>query len=218
MVQKRNQNNNYKKVAIVFLAMGLLFIIGAINHVIEERKWQRRCDGITITETCQDEDGNRCSKYIFHEAVPEITEDVYHPAEPEVTREVHHPAEPAKTHIEHHDAVYGKRQVSNCIMTTIDYKSGTCARSRCCDGEYSGSSGKGTCSHHGGVCRSGGPWYTYSMQEYLIKPAWDETVVDVPAKEAWTEVVVVSPAKDAWTETGIVSPARDAWVEKELAK
>lgn len=40
---------------------------------------------------------------------------------------------------------------------------------------------------------------------YLIKAAWDETVVDVPAKEAWVEHKVISKAKEAW-------------IEKELAK
>ena len=154
----------------------------------EEEKWQRICDGILVTEQCSDKEGNRYVKYIQHAA------------EPEVTKEVTHPATPAKTHTVTHPAEYGTRQVAVCIKTSIGYKSGTCALSRCRDGEYSGSSGRGTCSYHGGVWYGGGPWYEYVEERYLIREAWAETVVDEPAKDSWTETVVVKVAKDAWTE------------------
>lgn len=154
----------------------------------QEQAWEI-CDGKNITAHCVDEEGNKYSKYVFHEAEPEKTEEVYHAATA------------AKTHTVYHPAEYGTRTVrGECIKTSISYKNGTCALSQCRDGSYSGSTGRGTCSHHGGVARSGGPWYTTRTETYMIKAAWNETVVDVPAKEAWTETVVVSPAKEAWTE------------------
>lgn len=179
--------------AITGVFLSLAVGSAAIRNANEERKWQRICDGIEITDTCSDEDGNRYSRYVFHAAEPEVSKDVYHPKVPAVTR------------IQHHDAVYGTRQVAVCIKTTIGYKNGTCALSRCMDGEYSGSTGRGTCSYHGGVWYGGGPWYEYINEQYLITPAWDETIVVEPEKEAWTEHVVITPAKEAW-------------MEKELAK
>lgn len=176
------------KIILVAGVIGTSAAIVGISHGVEDAKWNRICDGTTITEQCQDEEGIRYSKFLFHEA------------EAEKTKEVIHPAEPEKTHVVHHPAEYGTRQVKVCIKTTIGYKNGTCALSLCRDGEYSGSTGRGTCSYHGGVARKGGPWYEYITETYLIRAAWDETVVDVPAKEAWTETIIVSPTKEAWTE------------------
>lgn len=151
--------------------------------------WSDICDGTNITENCTAEDGLRYETYIYHEPTPEVTKKIFHPAEP------------AKTHIEHHAAVYGTRTVNvGCVKTTISNKYGSCALSQCWDGEYSGSTGRGTCSYHGGVMRRDGPWYIYEEQTYVVTPAWDETVVDVPAKDAWTEIVVVSSAKEAYIE------------------
>ena len=164
-------------------------VSSTIGKAIEDQRWSRICDGVNITETCQDEDGTKYDKYVFHAAEPEKTEQVYHPAEPE------------KTHTVKHDAVYGTRQVrGDCIRTNITYKRGTCALSKCRDGMYSGSTGWGACNYHGGVAVTGGPWYAYTTETYVITPAWIETVVDVPAKPAWTETVVVSPAKAEWIE------------------
>ena len=182
---------NRKKFAIFAIAGAICATVGgaAISQAVEDQRWNRTCDGVEITETCKDESGKRYKKYVFHEAEPEKTKEVFHEAEPE------------KTHIVHHDAVYGTRQVAvDCIRTNIKYKNGTCALSRCRDGMYSGSAGWGACNYHGGVAQSGGPWYTYREERYVITPAWDETIVDVPAKDAWTETVIVSPAKEAWTE------------------
>lgn len=181
----------FKKLLWVFISICIVAasaISVTVGNAIEDEKWKRICDGTTITGQCQDEEDIRYSKYLFH------------PPEPEVTREVFHPAEPAVTHTVYHPAEYGTRRVPVCVKTTIGYKNGTCALSQCRDGEYSGSTGRGTCSYHGGVARRGGPWYEYVEERYLISEAWTETVVDVPAKEAWTETVVVSPAKEAWTE------------------
>lgn len=181
-----------KRILSIVIPVGMVFSLGAatvgINNANEAALWQRTCDGTTITEKCHDEDGNKYSKYILHEA------------EPEVTKTIDHPAEPAKTHVVHHPAVYGTRTVAECIKTNISYKNGTCALSQCRDGSYSGSTGRGTCSYHGGVARSGGPWFVYTEEQYLVSAAWDETVIDVPAKEAWTETIIVTPAKEAWTE------------------
>lgn len=157
----------------------------------DETLWQRTCDGTIITDTCQDQDGVRYTKYLLHAA------------EPEETKQVNHPAEPEKSHTVYHQAIYGTRAIKQCIKTTISYKSGTCALSRCRDGEYSGSTGRGTCSYHGGVWYGGGPWYEQKEERYLITPAWIETVVDVPAKAAWTETIVVKPAQEAWIEKNI---------------
>lgn len=161
----------------------------AISNAIENQRWSRICDGVNITGTCQDEEG---IKYVTY---------LYHPAEPEKTKQVYHPAVAAKTHTVEHEAVYGTRQVrGDCIRTNIKYKHGTCALSRCRDGMYSGSAGWGACNYHGGVAQSGGPWYNYTTERYVITPAWTETIEDAPAKEAWTETVIVSPAKAEWTE------------------
>ena len=92
------------------------------------------CDGKVVTENCQDENGTKYSRYIYHDAVKEVTKTIYHPAEP------------AKTHTVHHDAVYGMKQIQDCVRTNISYKNGSCAQSRCRDGSYSDSSGRGTCS------------------------------------------------------------------------
>ena len=167
---------------------GLTIGVNAIKDANEEQKWQRLCDGTSIVEQCSDNNGNRYSKYVFHEA------------EAEKTKEIYHPATPAKTHVKHHPAEYGTRTRAVCVKTTINYKGGTCALSRCRDGEYSGSAGRGTCSYHGGVWYGGGPWYTYENESYLIKQAWDETIIDAPAKEAYTETVVIAPAREAYVE------------------
>lgn len=184
--------NFFKKTLIALSILGSICIIGIVSTNVsksaEDAKWRRICDGTTVTNTCQDEDGNRYSTYIFHKA------------EPETTEQINHPAKPAKTHIVHHPAEYGTRQVPVCIKTTIGYKNGTCALSRCRDGEYSGSTGRGTCSYHGGVWYGGGPWYEYVTERYLISAEWDETIIDEPAKEAWTETIVISPAKEAYIE------------------
>lgn len=157
----------------------------------QEQAWET-CDGVEVTTHCVDKEGNKYSKYVFHEAEPEKTEEVYHAATA------------AKTHVVHHPAEYGTKTYRECVKTTISYKNGSCALSQCRDGSYSGSTGRGTCSYHGGVARSGGPWYVERSVSYLIREAWDETVIDVPAKAAWTEVVVIAPAKAAWTEKTVV--------------
>ena len=177
-----------KRIVIGVVLTGVLGVgvIAGVAKSIDDAEWKRTCDGITITGKCQDDSGSRYSKYIFHEV------------EPEVTKTVNHPAEPAKTHTVHHPAEYGTHSVPVCIKTTIGYKNGTCALSRCRDGEYSGSTGRGTCSYHGGVWYGGGPWYKYVEEQYLISAAWDEIIVDVPAKDAWTETIIVTPARDAW--------------------
>ena len=154
-----------------------------------EQQWLRTCDGVKITSKCTADDGVRYTKFIFHEA------------EPEEIKEVYHPATPAVTHIEHHEAVYGTRKVIvGCIKTNISYKYGTCALSRCRDGKYSGSTGWGTCNYHGGVWYGGGPWYEYKEESYVVTPAWNEIVTDVPAKSAWTEKVVAKPATAEYYE------------------
>ena len=156
---------------------------------LNEQAWNRACDGVDVTSRCTADDGIKYSKYIYHEAEPEKTETITHPAEPAVT------------HTLHHEAQYGTRKVPNgCIETNISYKRGTCALSRCRDGKYSGSTGWGTCNYHGGVWYGGGPWTVYKEETYLVKAAWDETIVDVPAKDAWEETVVISPATEAYIE------------------
>ncbi|MBQ1528166.1 hypothetical protein IIZ77_00790 [Candidatus Saccharibacteria bacterium] len=176
-------------VGIAAAAVGSVVSAFAIRNHIAEQRWLRLCDGTTVTETCTADDGLRYVKYVYHEA------------EPEVTKEIIHPAEPAKTHSVHHEAVYGvKNVIKGCVKTTISYKNGTCALSQCWDGEYSGSTGRGTCSYHGGVMRRGGPWYIYEQVKYVVTPAWDEVVVDHPAKPAWTETIIVSAAKEAYIE------------------
>lgn len=147
------------------------------------------CDGVNITKNCQDDTGVAYKTYLQHEAVAETTKQITHPATPAVTRTVQHPA------------VTGTRQVrGDCIRTSISYKNGTCALSQCQDGSYSGSTGRGTCSYHGGVARSGGPWYHYVTETYIITPAWTETIEVTPAKPAWTETVVDTPAQPAYLE------------------
>lgn len=180
--------NGWKK--IIIWAVVIFAGVGTIGGIVySQNSPLPTCDGFKITADCQDENGTKYSLYLHHEAEPEKTKIVSHPAEPAVTRVVNNPAE------------LGTRQVRDCIRTSISYKSGTCALSQCRDGTYSGSTGRGTCSYHGGVAKSGGPWYVYTTESYVIKAAWTETIVDIPAKEAWSETVVVSPAKDAWIET-----------------
>ena len=146
------------------------------------------CDGVKITENCEDEDGVKYTKYVYHEAVEEETE------------EVEHPAEPAKTHTVTHDAVYGTRETNGeCVKATMGKYKGQCAKSLCADGAYSGATGSGSCSHHGGVVATG-PWYTTKTETYVVTPAYTETVIDEPAKDAWTETVTVTPAQDEWWE------------------
>lgn len=180
------------KVGIIIAGVLSLSAVGGSAATVayfNEQEWSRPCDGVEVTSKCTDDGGVRYSKYVFHAA------------KPEETKEVLHPAQPAVTHKEHHDAIYGtQRVISGCIRTSIGYKNGTCALSRCRDGEYSGSTGRGTCSYHGGVWYGGGPWYEYRDETYVITPAWDETIVDVPAKDAWTEIVVVSPAVPEYYE------------------
>ncbi|MBR3322507.1 hypothetical protein IKG13_00365 [Candidatus Saccharibacteria bacterium] len=171
-----------------------LFFGGAVgasaytSYTTEQQQWARQCDGIKVTEKCTGEDNERYTKYIFHEAVPEKKETIHHDRVPAVTHTVHHPE------------VYGTRRVATCVKTTISYKHGTCALSQCWDGEYSGSAGWGTCNYHGGVMRSGGPWYVYHDETYLISAAWDEVVVDVPEKPAYDEERIVVEAKEAYYE------------------
>lgn len=176
---------------IVGIVIGAVIVAGAglgIVAAVQPRELPA-CDGIEVVEACRGEDGSEYAKYLHHDAVPEKTRDINHPYTPAKTRTVIHPA------------VTGTRQVrGDCVRTSISYKSGTCALSQCRDGSFSGSTGRGTCSYHGGVARSGGPWYTYYTETYTITPAWTETIVEVPAIEAWTETVVIAPAVPAWTE------------------
>ena len=180
------------KIGIISSVIAITAIVGgsfAYSHYQDELLWNRICDGTEFTSKCTADDGIRYSKYIFHDAEPEKTKIIQHPEEPAITHTVYHPA------------VYGTRRViTGCIRTNISYKNGTCALSRCRDGMYSGSTGWGTCNYHGGVWYTGGPWYNYREESYIVKAAWNETVVDVPAKEAWKETVVVSPAKEAYYE------------------
>ena len=182
----------HKKIAF-FISIIILSLAGmgvaAIANTVNQQKWSQICDGKTITESCSDENGIKYSKYLYHAAEPEVTEDIFHAAVP------------ARTHTVNHPAVTDTRQVpTGCIRTNIKYKNGTCALSRCRDGMYSGSTGWGACNYHGGVAVSGGPWYTYRTETYIITPAWTETIVDEPAKDAWTETVVKIPAKAEWIE------------------
>ena len=181
-----------KKVKAIVLSILMATSIGgyvAYAMVKDAQQWSRLCDGKEVTINCTGDDGVKYTKYVFHEAVAEVTDTI------------HHAATPAVTHTVYHAAVYGKRKVATgCIKTNISYKNGTCALSRCRDGMYSGSRGWGTCNYHGGVWYGGGPWYNYREESYVVTPAWNETVVDVPAKAAWDEVVVVSPAVEAYYE------------------
>lgn len=174
----------------IILIGGIIFLVasGTFSAVAAYKNVNLPiCDGIKITSNCQDETGIKYSKYIYHEAVEEVT------------RAVNHPAEPAKTHTVHHDAVYGTRQVQTCIKATIGSYAGQCARCQCADGAYSGATGRGSCSHHDGVAAYG-PFYTTTTEQYVVTPAWDEVVEDEPAKEAWSETIVVIPARDAYIE------------------
>ncbi len=178
--------------ALIFLVIGSISTAanqGANLKIGSNEQQQQKisvCDGKKVTKDCQGEDGIEYVTYIYHEPVKEVTETI------------NHPAEPAKTHVVHHEAVYGTRTVQECIESNIGNKGG-CAKSRCRDGTYSGSTGRGTCSHHGGVAASG-PFYITREERYVITPAWDETVVDEPAKEAWVETKVITPAKDGYVE------------------
>ncbi len=206
--------------AKIFAIFATIFLASsAVNTAYQNWEWGHKCDGIEITTHCTGDDGERYNKYIFHEALAEDrTIVVHHDAVAEKSHIVHHPATPAKTHTVYHPDEIGVRVIRRCIRTTISYKNGTCARSQCRDGEYSGSSGRGTCSYHGGVLRSGGPWYEYITETYVKKKAWIETVVDVPAKKAWDEKVIDIQAKAAWDETVILEKAHAAYYEKELLK
>lgn len=150
--------------AVAILSIGAVFATIMPSQLPSEQKSLAEplpiCDGINITQNCQDDSGTAYKTYLQHEAVAETTKQVTHPATPAVTRTVYHPA------------VTGTRQVrGDCIRTSISYKNGTCALSQCRDGSYSGSTGRGTCSYHGGVARSGGPWYHYTTETYVITPA-----------------------------------------------
>ncbi len=169
---------------LIATTLGGTMAYGAIRNEIE---WQRECDGFEVVANCT-KDGTRFSKYLYHPEVEQTYKEVW-------VAEV-----PAKTHVVHHDAVYKQVPYTTCIKTTISYKGGTCARSRCRDGEYSGSSGRGTCSYHGGVWYSGGPLYHTEYKTELATPAWDETVVDVPAVPAHKEKVIDTYAREAYYE------------------
>ena len=54
--------------------------------------------------------------------------------------------------------------------------------------------------------RRGGPWYIYEQEQYVISPAWNEIIVDVPEKPAWTETVTISEAKEAYIEKILAQP------------
>ena len=206
------------KILAPILTIGGISGAVAIGSSIYEQQWNQLCDGVSITETCKDEEGVKYAKYIYHEAIERQTEIVHYDEIPAVTHTVHHPAEPAKTHTVFHPTQYGTRKVADgCIRTTISYKHGTCALSQCWDGEYSGSAGWGTCNYHGGVRYTGGPWYTYHEETYVIKEAWIETVVDVPAKDAWDETIVDAEAIPAHDDEEVVIEAQDAYYEKVRA-
>lgn len=183
-------NSSRKKTILKIIVICALFaaVLGIPNIAYNIRYSNMPiCDGATVTTNCKDQDGKTYSKYIYHEAQDKKTHIRHHEATPEVY------------HIVHHEAEYGTRQVRDCVRTTISYKNGTCAQSKCADGSYSGSSGRGTCSYHGGVVARG-PWYTTRTETYVVKEAWDEKVVDKPAKEAYDEEVVDSPAREAYWE------------------
>lgn len=178
-------------VSLVILGSGSVIANSISNNALTTQNnvsTTPTCDGTKITENCKGEDNLLYSQYIYHDAVEEVSEEVYHAAIPE------------KSHKVEHEAVYGMREVRDCVRTSISYKNGSCALSQCRDGSYSGSSGRGTCSYHGGVARSGGPWYTTTTEQYVITPAWTETVIDEPAKAAWTEHVIITPAREAYYE------------------
>ena len=177
-----------KKLIVILSAVTTVAGIGGVATLLAFKELPT-CDGITIISECKDENGIEYTRYL------------YHAAEPEKSHIEHHPAEPAKTHIVNHPAEYGTRAVTDCIRTSISYKGGSCALSRCRDGSYSGSTGRGTCSYHGGVAYSGGPWYVeVGTETYLISAAWDEIVVDIPAKAAYDETIIDSPAREAYME------------------
>lgn len=84
---------------------------------------------------------------------------------------IYHPAVPEKTRVER-EVVYKEVIVSYCTL--------------CRDGTYSPScaTGRGACSHHGGVAQWNAPVYG-SKPEYH-----DKVVVESPAVEAYYETVV----------------------------
>lgn len=84
---------------------------------------------------------------------------------------VYHPAVEEKSHTE---------TVTNYVDKVVGY----CTL--CVDGTYSPScaTGRGACSHHGGVAQWNAPKYG-KVPEYSTK-----TVIDTPAKEAYYEKVV----------------------------
>ena len=177
---------------IAFIATAIVAIGGIAGYFgytsyAAEQEWSRTCDGTSIVSNCTGPDSVRYSKYVYHEAQEAVTKEVYHPYVP------------AKTHTVHHDAIWGTRTITTCVKANIGKYKGQCAQSLCYDGTYSGSVGRGTCSYHGGVL-SRGPWYKYELVPVLISEAWDETVIDTPAKEAYYETVIVSPEKDEYIE------------------
>lgn len=182
-------NSKKRKISKIVIACAVIAAVFGVPNIASTIRHANMliCDGTTVTANCKDQDGKEYSKYIFHEAQDKKTHIEHHEATPEVY------------HIVHHEPEYGTREVQDCVRTNISYKNGTCAQSKCADGSYSGSSGRGTCSYHGGVVARG-PWYTTRTESYVIRGAWDEKIVDKPAKEAYDEEVVDSPAKEAYWE------------------
>ncbi len=84
---------------------------------------------------------------------------------------IYHPAVAEKSHTET-VTTYKKEVVGYCTL--------------CNDGTYSPScaTGRGACSHHGGVAEWNAPRYS-NVPEYSTK-----TVVDTPAKEAYYEKII----------------------------
>lgn len=84
---------------------------------------------------------------------------------------IYHPAVPEKSHTET-VTTYRKEVASYCTL--------------CRDGTYSPScaTGRGACSHHGGVAQWNAPRYR-SVPEYSTK-----TIIDTPAQEAYYEKVI----------------------------
>lgn len=88
----------------------------------------------------------------------------------EYTTYIYHPAAPEKSHTET-VTTYKQEIVSYCTL--------------CRDGTYSPScaTGRGACSHHGGVAQWNAPRYR-NVPEYTTKK-----VIDAPAKEAYYEKI-----------------------------
>jgi hypothetical protein len=81
---------------------------------------------------------------------------------------IYHPAIPSSTHIEK-------------VTTTEDQITGYCTL--CGDGTYSDSTGKGTCSHHGGVAQ-----YNYPIHSN-VNVTTDKEVTDPGTAEYYEKVV-----------------------------